>query len=49
MDKYLNKIETAQTLDELDEIVEIAAFDDSLVNDEYSEIYAEALKKAQNF
>jgi hypothetical protein len=49
MDKYLNKIANAQTLDELDEIVEIAACDDSLLNNEYCDIYAEALKKAQNF
>lgn len=49
MKEYLEKIRIAQTLDELDEIVEIAAYDDSLVNNEYCEIYAEALKKAQNF
>ena len=49
MKKHLEKIRTAQTLEELDYIVENAAFDETLTDDEYCEIYSEALKKAQNF
>lgn len=49
MKKYLEKIEAAQTLDELDDIIEGAAFDEVLTNAEYSETYSKALTKAQNF
>lgn len=48
MKKYLEKIGTAQTLEELDVIIEEAAFDENITNAEYSSIYSEALTKAQN-
>lgn len=48
MKKYLEKIKAAETIDELDAIVEDAAFDENITAGEYCEIYDEALKKAQN-
>lgn len=48
MKSYLEKIGTAETLDELDTLVESAAFDEILTNAEYSSIYSAALTKAQN-
>ena len=47
MDKYIERIEKAQTLEELDAVVESAAWDDDLTASQYCEIYAKALKKAQ--
>lgn len=49
MTKYFEMIENATTLDELDEIVENASFDNELTNDEYTEIYAASLNKAQTW
>ena len=46
MKDYLRKIEKAETLDELDAIIERAAYDENLTNSEYCELYAIALKKA---
>ena len=45
---YLEKIKNAKTLDELDSIIECAAFDENLTNSEYCELYAIALKQSQN-
>lgn len=47
MKKYLEKIKAAQTIDELDAIVESAAFDENLTDAEYCDIYSNALTKAQ--
>lgn len=49
MKEYLERIEKAETLDELNAIAESAAFDETLTNNEYCNIYSEALKKAQSF
>lgn len=49
MTKYIEKIKKAETLDELNEIVERAAWDDDLTASEYGEIYMKALKKAQGW
>lgn len=49
MKKYLERIEKAQTLNELDTIVENAAYNELLTETEYCNIYAVALKKAQSF
>lgn len=49
MKDYLDFVKKAETLDELDAICEKAAFDVTLTNDEYCNIYSEALKKAQSF
>lgn len=47
MKEYIEKINKAETLDELDEIIEEVAFDENLTNEEYCEVYAIGLKKAQ--
>ena len=47
MNEYLERIQQADSLDELDSIVEEASFDDSLSNSEYEQIYAAGLSKAQ--
>lgn len=49
MQEYLEMIRTAQTLGELDEVAESAAFDENLTDSEYCDIYSAALKKAQSF
>lgn len=49
MNEYLERIKTAESLDELDSIVEEASFDDSLTNSEYEEIYVAGLSKAQSW
>lgn len=46
--EYHESIRTAQTLDELDAIVENASFDETLTNNEYCDIYSAALNKAQS-
>ncbi|MBQ2895042.1 MAG: hypothetical protein IJE92_05945 [Clostridia bacterium] len=48
MEDYLGKIKNAETLDELDFIIECAAFDENLTNSEYCELYAIAMKQSQN-
>lgn len=47
MKEYLERIEKAQTLNELDAIVENAAYNELLTDTEYCNIYEVALKKAQ--
>lgn len=49
MKEIIASIEKAQTIDELDEIVEKAAFNEELTNEEYCEIYEKALRKAQSW
>ena len=49
MNEYRERLLTAQTLDEINAIVESAAFDENLTNDEYCNIYSEAVKKVQTF
>ena len=44
MDEWIKKVDAAQTLNELDEIVEHAAWDDSISHDEYCFIYNHALQ-----
>lgn len=48
VEDYLGKIKNAETLDELDFIIECAAFDENLTNSEYCELYAIAMKQSQN-
>lgn len=45
-EEYHEKIRTAQTLEELDAIIDNAAFDEEIANYEYCIIYSVALKKA---
>lgn len=49
LNEYLELVKSAETLKELDTISEKAAFDETLTNSEYCNIYSEALKKAQSF
>ena len=49
MNEYMNRIQKAVSLDELDSIVEQASFDDNLTNSEYEEIYAAGFSKAQTW
>lgn len=46
---YIARIEKAKDLDELNIIVEQAAFDEELTNDEYCEIVEQAVNKARTF
>jgi hypothetical protein len=46
--KYLEKIENAQSLEELDALIEVAAHDETISNTEYCDIYSKALTKAQS-
>ena len=46
---YMDEIEAADTLDELDQITERAASDDTLTGEEYTEIYSAAMRKAQGW
>ncbi len=46
---YLERIATADTLDELDAIVEEASNDDNLTNNEYGKIYSAAETKARSW
>lgn len=49
MNGYLELIGMAQTLNQLDEIVETAANDELLTDCEYCDIYGASLKRAQSF
>lgn len=49
MKKYLDSIEQAKTLDQIDQITESAAMDDTLTGTEYESVYAAALHKAQTW
>ena len=49
MEKYLDSIEQAGTLDTLDQITEAAAMDDTLTGAQYEAVYAAALHKAQTW
>lgn len=46
---YMKELEDADDLDKLDEIVERAANDDSLTNEEYEALYSKALSMAQSW
>lgn len=46
---YLRMIDEAETLNQLDMIVEAAANNFSISNTEYAEIYGYSLKKAQSW
>lgn len=48
-DRYLEQVEQANSLDELDTITETAANDDTLTGAEYEAIHAAALRKAQGW
>ena len=48
MKVYLEKIKASQTLDELNDIIETAAFDESLTNAQYCQIYSEAVRKERD-
>lgn len=47
--KYMEQVEQADSLDELDSITEAAANDDTLTGAEYEAIHAAALRKAQGW
>lgn len=47
METYREKIQDAHTFDALCDIVEFAADDDSITNEDYCEVYALCLNKAQ--
>ena len=47
--EYMFEIAQARSLHELDSLVEQAAFEDGLTNEEYEEIYDAALEKAQTW
>ena len=47
--KYLKRIQGADSLDALDEIMEAAANDDTLTNEEYTQLYSQALSIAQSW
>lgn len=49
MEKYLDSIEQAKTPDQLDQITEAAAMDDTLTGAQYEAVYAAALHKAQTW
>lgn len=49
MSKYLNRVSTATTLDELDAIVMEASFDDYITHKEYEQVYESALSLAQSW
>ena len=46
-DGYMRLIDRANTLDDLDSIVEAAANNSNISNREYEEIYTRSLRKAQ--
>lgn len=48
-DGYMSMIDRAQTLDDLDRIVEAAANNSSITNEEYANVYAHSLRKAQSW
>ena len=48
MKEYIESIKKAQTLEELDNIVELAAIDDTITNEQYCTLYSIALQQAQN-
>lgn len=49
MGKYMEMLEKADSIDELEEIVENASFDDSISNNEYETVYNRAIEVAQNW
>ncbi len=49
MNKYVEQIQNAQTIKKIDQIIETAAWDEELTNEQYIVLYATALTKAQNF
>ena len=48
-DGYMNMIDRANTLDDLDSIVEAAANNSSISNKDYEEIYTRSPRKAQSW
>lgn len=49
MGKYMEMLEKADSIDELEEIVENASFDYSISNSEYEMVYDRAIEVAQNW
>lgn len=49
MSYYLDRIKYADSIDELDEIMDRAADDMSISNSDYDELYNLALRKAKNW
>ena len=47
--KYMEMIEKADNIDELEGIVENASFDDNISNNEYEMVYNRAIEVAQNW
>lgn len=48
MSYYLDRIKYADSIDELDEIIDRAADDMSITNNDYSTLYAVAMEKARS-
>ena len=49
MAKYMEMLEKADSIDELEEIVENSSFDDNISNNEYEMIYNRAIEVAQSW
>lgn len=49
MSKYIEMLEKADSIDELEKIVENASFDDNISNNEYEMVYNRAIEVAQNW
>lgn len=47
--KYMDRINGAKSMDDLDSIIEEASNDDSMSNKEYEQLYAAALSRAQGW
>ena len=45
MEKYVEQIRDAESLDDLDQIIEIAAFDDGITHAEYCKLHKLAMEK----
>lgn len=49
MGKYMRQIEKAESLDELNDVIEKAAFDYELPNIDFCKVYKVAMEKAQSW
>lgn len=49
MGKYMEMLEKADSIDELEEVVEKASFDDRISNNEYEMVYNRAIEVAQSW
>lgn len=49
MDKYENAIRNAESLDDLEFIIELASNDESISSREYCQVYGKAIDRAHDF